>query len=633
MNSTKNLHRFYSEINDANLSSEARALVRCRWAKRLEEIGNYDAACEALGDLWGGIGEQPKVEGLDQRTAAEVLLRAGALTGWIGSTRQIEGAQETAKNLMTECIAIFESISDEKKVAEAQVEIAVCYRRIGELDNARVVLTKALSKLDESDGDLRGVALVRLAFVEKVATRFIEALNILTKAAPLFESSANQTLKGRFHNELAIVLENLAAIENRSDYLDRAAMEYTAASLDFEEAGHSRYQACVENNLAMLYLKVKRISDAHEHLDRAQALFTRLDDTVHLAQVDETRARAWLAEGAFGKAERQARTAVTMLEQGDEPLLLSEALITHGIALSRLHQKEPAHDKFERAIVVAEQAGELEKAGLAAIALVEEIGTDLSDAELCEILRRAREFLKHNENAVANKRLLECAFYVLSLVHTFPSDWTNYSFDRSVRRYEERELRRALEDAGGNISQAARLLGLTHQRLHQILKNRHKNLRHVLAEIIAAEQESDPTADSISDVNEREGKKAQPGRILHVEDDLTLAGLVHEMAEHEGWELKHYLDGKAALSELFGDRQFDLLLVDYELPGLNGLELIRRARTIDNRQGMRIVMMSGTLDRASAIEAGADEFLRKPQDIGSLVETVNSLLEEHEQLD
>jgi len=174
----------------------------------------------------------------------------------------------------------------------------------------------------------------------------------------------------------------------------------------------------------------------------------------------------------------------------------------------------------------------------------------LSDDELCDILRRARELLKDNPNPVARDRLLVCAFYVLSLVHTFPSDRTNYSFDKSVHRYEEREIRRALEDSGGNISQAARLLGLTHQRLHQILKNRHRNLRRVVVEIIASEQESDADEDPISDLNESVVKKAQSIRILHVEDSEIVAGMAKEVLEHQGWQVETCADGNAALEKI-----------------------------------------------------------------------------------
>jgi CheY-like chemotaxis protein len=628
VNLTKDL---LHQILDPKLSANERAHLRCELAKQLEQARNFEAAREAMGELWRGVGERPNLESLDQRTASEVLLRSGALTGYIGSTKQVAGSQEKAKDLISESMAIFESLGDAKKVAEAKTEIAVCYAREGQLDNARVMLSEAVSQLNEEDEDLNRRALLRSAIVEKLADRVSDALNMLTKAAPLFEASNNHTLVGSFHNEFGNVLRRFSEIENATDYIDRAVIEYTAASVHFELGGNTRYQACVENNLALLYLKTDRFAEAHEHLDRAQALFTRLNDPVHLAQVEDTRARVMLAEGAIAKAEKVARSAVRMLEKGDEPSLLTEALITHGITLIRLNQKEQAQATFEDAIAVSERAGDLESAGLATIRLVEEIGQELSDDELYVTLERARQLLKDNTNPASRDRLLECAFYGLSLLHTYSPEWTNYSLDKSVHRYEARQIRRALQDAGGVISQAARLLGLTHQRLHKILKNRHKDLRHVLAEIIASGQESNPAADPISDRHQETSKTTLPITVLHVEDDPTIAGLIQEISEHEGWELEYCADGTIALKELASDTDYDVLLVDFELPGVNGLELVRQARSMVHRQDLRIIMLSGRMNETEAREAGADTFLRKPQDIGAIVETINRLVGEHEQ--
>jgi len=122
-------------------------------------------------------------------------------------------------------------------------------------------------------------------------------------------------------------------------------------------------------------------------------------------------------------------------------------------------------------------------------------------------------------------------------------------------------------------------------------------------------------------------KNPQSIRILHVEDSPTIAGLVQEIAEHESWEVENCIDGDAALEELVGHGQYDLLLVNFELPVLNGLELMEQVRTMPHRQCMPIVMMSGTLSEAVARKAGANAFLRKPQDIGLLVETINCLLD------
>jgi tetratricopeptide (TPR) repeat protein len=353
------------QLLNRGLSANERARLRCRYAKQLEEAGNYDKARDAMGELWQGVGERPTLEGLDEQTKGDVLLRAGTLSGWIGSTKQIEGAQETAKNLISESIAIFGVLSDVKKLAEAQIELGVCYWREGAIDNARVMLAEALSHTDDQDGDLRAIALLRSAAVEKVANRLNDALNTLKAAAPLFERSSNNTIKGRFHNEYANVLRRLSEIENRCDYMDQAVVEYTAASVHFEEAHHTRYQACVENNLALVYLKINRLANSHEHLDLAETLFTTLNDVVHLAQVAETRARVMLAEGAVVQAERSARRAVQLFERGDERSLLAEALSAQGTALSRLGHKNQARAVLERAIHEAEQAGDLEGAGLA----------------------------------------------------------------------------------------------------------------------------------------------------------------------------------------------------------------------------------------------------------------------------
>src|ERR1043165_45230 len=99
------------QLNNKNLSLDEQAELRCQLAKQREDAGQYEAARQAMGEFWQRISEHPKIEGLQPSVAGEVLLRAGVLTGWIGSCNQIEDAQETAKNLISESISIFESLS------------------------------------------------------------------------------------------------------------------------------------------------------------------------------------------------------------------------------------------------------------------------------------------------------------------------------------------------------------------------------------------------------------------------------------------------------------------------------------------------------------------------------------------
>ena len=465
------------QISEPGLSLDERVRLRCELAKEFEKSGNYQAACRALGDLWTGFSKPPNLDMLDQRTSGEVLLRIGVLTGWIGSMRLVKGSQQTARNLLNESIAIFEALPDVKKVAEAQIEIAYCFRREGALDEARRCYAKVLAQLDDNDGDLKAVAVLRSAILELVASRLNDALNILEREAALFEASTNHALRGSFHNQLAIVLRNLSVAENRQDYIERALSEYAAASFHFELASHTRYRGAVENNLAMLLLQCGRFAEAHAHLDRAQALYTQLGDASHLAGAEETRARLFLAEGKFAQAEKVVLAAIKMFEKGDEHSLLSEALTTYGVVLVHLDRPEKARATFERAMKVGEQAGDFEKAGCAALSLIELLAEELSDDELCAILEFARQCLRDIQNADSRERLTECAYRVLSLIHTARPDWSNFTLDGTLRRHEARFIQMALEDSGGSVTKAAELLGLPgHQSLNFILQRRHPHL-------------------------------------------------------------------------------------------------------------------------------------------------------------
>jgi hypothetical protein len=107
------------ELDNSNLSVDRHAEVCCDLARDFENTGEYEAARRALRDYWRRIGEQPKLSGLEEITAAKVLLRAGVLTGYVGSKNQIEDAQESAKDLITQSQTIFEARGSKKQIAEA----------------------------------------------------------------------------------------------------------------------------------------------------------------------------------------------------------------------------------------------------------------------------------------------------------------------------------------------------------------------------------------------------------------------------------------------------------------------------------------------------------------------------------
>src|SRR6266404_5738930 len=201
----------------SGLTRTERAQHWCRFAKQLEKAGEYEAACEALSEFWPEREGPPTLEGLDQQTRAEVLLRVGALAGWLGSAQHAEG-QETAKNLITQSIEIFEAVGQSEQVAEAQADLALCYWREGAFDEARINLAEALARLKSGDADLKASILIRSGVVEVTAGRFIEALRFYEEAVPLVELSAEHSLKGSLHLSLGTVFNRLGAAENREDH-------------------------------------------------------------------------------------------------------------------------------------------------------------------------------------------------------------------------------------------------------------------------------------------------------------------------------------------------------------------------------------------------------------------------------
>jgi CheY-like chemotaxis protein/tetratricopeptide (TPR) repeat protein len=631
MNSTTGfLHR----INDPNLSPNERARLRCQLVRQLELAWHFEAARDAMGDLWQRVGERPVLEGLAQPTSAEVLLRAGSLTGWIGSSRQLEGSQETAKNLITESITIFEELNLPTKRSEAQIELAYCYWREGRFDDARVILQEALARAIDLDPETRALGILRSGIVEQSTKRLHDALKLYADNFALFDQLESDALKGKFHHEFAIILRDLGDTEQRQDYTDRALVEFSAASIYFEQAKLSRHQACVENNLGMLYGTIGRFTDAHEHFDRAQALFTRLNDKVHNAQVDESRARVMIAEGEFVKAERLVSRALRMLEGGDEHALLAETLTTQGVVLAGLRKYEQAHSAFDRAVDLAEQEGDPESAGLGVITLVEQLGHRLTNEQLCQALDRASAFLKNSRDLAMVRRLEKAKGQALFLTNAYPGrpNWSSFVLDEVLQRNECQYVQLALEDADGSVTKAADLLGVrSHRTVNSILHRRCKHLLNLRKPIKKRRRRIIKPDASSTDASPKEKKAAKPAKILHVEDDKTVARLVKDMLEDQGWQVETCTEGNAGLERISGDDYYDLLLMDYDLPGMNGLELINRARELDHRCDTPMVVLTASPVEAAAREAGADVFLHKPQEISSLVETINRLLEDREQ--
>lgn len=114
--------------------------------------------------------------------------------------------------------------------------------------------------------------------------------------------------------------------------------------------------------------------------------------------------------------------------------------------------------------------------------------------------------------------------------------------------------------------------------------------------------------------------------ILYAEDYRLVAHYTKELLEMQGWQVDMCANGLAALKKIESDNTYDLLLLDDQLPGMSGIELVERARQFSHRKEMPIIILSASNCAKEAQRAGANKFLKKPDDFNSLVSEIKHLL-------
>ena len=101
-------------------------------------------------------------------------------------------------------------------------------------------------------------------------------------------------------------------------------------------------------------------------------------------------------------------------------------------------------------------------------------------------------------------------------------------------------------------------------------------------------------------------------RVLIVEDDRMMSGLLQRGLHEEHHVVSSALDGRTGL-ELAKSYQFDVIVLDRMLPGIDGLEVMRRLRTTGNASPiLMLTARDSVVDIVKALDVGADDCLRKP---------------------
>jgi DNA-binding NtrC family response regulator len=346
-----------------------------------------------------------------------------------------------------------------------------------------------------------------------------------------------------------------------------------------------------------------------------------------------------LAEGKVHEADRVIKAAVRVLERGGQQALLAEALTTQGTVMARLGHYLRARALLRKAIDVAQTCGDLEAAGRARLSIIEELKNQTPPRELAETFHEAAAVLEKSQDVAAGRRLLDSGLKVIDALlgqqeqePELPADtsWTGFSLKREMKRIEARLIQHALRDAGGSVSKASRMLGFKHhQSLISLLETRHKDLatlrstrRQRRRTLISRDK---PAIKTAPPALERASDRLS---VLYVEDDRTVARMVEDLLTSENIYVDASATGTAAWEILKSDTHYDALIVDNNLPGVSGLELVLRVRSMRERRHLPIIMLSGDDVEKEAWRAGVDAFLPKPAGLPRLPTTIKRALHE-----
>jgi two-component system chemotaxis response regulator CheY len=116
-------------------------------------------------------------------------------------------------------------------------------------------------------------------------------------------------------------------------------------------------------------------------------------------------------------------------------------------------------------------------------------------------------------------------------------------------------------------------------------------------------------------------------RALIVDDSRFVRGFLRGLLEEKGIECEEAADGQGGLDRLHGGLTFDLALVDWNMPVMNGLDMLREMRS-EGFDDIRVLMVTTEAENdfiLRALEAGADEYLMKPFDDEALNEKLTML--------
>lgn len=326
-------------------TTSVRPDVLARRLFKLERCGKYEEGLAEAREIWPDTTALPKLDGLEVRDAAELLLRCGSLFGFLGHIKQLPNAQEKSKNLLTEARNMFLGVYNVEKIAECENYLALAYWRAGELNEAEAYVDTALSHDLPGSNAVRQYSIVIQALVYIAAGRYEEIVSLLKETEYDFVRRGDAFLLGGLNNNMGVALKKLGR-------MDEALERLRSARQNYQRSGHRIYLATMDNNLANIYKAYGRYDLAHNSSDSATRIFGRLKDRTREGFSLDTKAGLFIDEGRYEEAVATADKALSTLQKSENTAYRIETIMTKVKALVFL-------DKISEAAFCLSQAVEL----------------------------------------------------------------------------------------------------------------------------------------------------------------------------------------------------------------------------------------------------------------------------------
>jgi tetratricopeptide (TPR) repeat protein len=364
---------------------------------------------------------------------AEIYLRVGSLLRYYGSFSQKKDYQELSKNYATRAIELFAELGNISKLAESERSLGVCYWRLGEMENAEVLLSSAISRIEDRFDPIRIQAQTDLLMTYTTISSVGRAMSLIAECLPICKIFDDNKIKTAFYMQVGFVYSELAP------RYDLSVFYYNEAIKCAFHSNNIRYLALAYNNIATIYGKLGRLDEAEDAVRRAIDANKNYNNRRFAGGFLDTKAQIEFLKGDYESAEKSIQTSEDILKDGEDFSCLADTLWTKIRILMALDYKSEAVKTF--------------------IELNELTATHLSE-----------EFVNKYVNEFSNLITTAADSYKLKKEQTLPEAMKSFEQNLILRAFAKEKT----------VVAASKSLGISHQALSDMVRRKNPELAEIL---------------------------------------------------------------------------------------------------------------------------------------------------------